>query len=240
MVAAATEAREDSVAREVVKAMVAAAAKAAAREAAKAVVGKVEVRAEAVRAAARALETMADPVEVRVEAAPMEVGATEAEEMAKMVTMVEMEEQEVKGMVVAVMVVVMAVEMAVEMAAAARVAVVREAERAGAAMVGAAKENRKASTRESRQGSGSASVEETHWLSELSSRSGSHRVLAAAAHCLPRLTRSRMQTGHALLARSDSDARRVSMCWTDSRQQTGRPTAGRARADPSSSRTDCK
>ena len=56
----------------------------------------------------------------------------------------------------------MVVEMVEEIAAAARVAVVREAERAGAAMVAAAKENRKARTRESRQGSGSASVEETH------------------------------------------------------------------------------
>ena len=162
--------------------------------------------------------------------------------MATMVTMVEMEEKEVKGMVVVVMVVEMVVEMVEEMAAAARVAVVREAERAGAAMVAAAKENRKARTRESRQGSGSASVVEAPFpcWSQLSSRPRSRNFLAAAARCLPQLTRSRMQTGHVLLAWSDSAARRASMCWTDSRLQTGQPTTGRARADPSSSRTDCK
>ena len=145
---------------------------------------------------------------------------------------------EVAEMVAAAMVVVMVVAKVAEMAAAARVAVVREAEMAGAAMVEAAKENRKASKSESRQGSGSASVLAAPV--QLSSRPGSHNFLAAAAHCLPLLTRSRMQTGHVSLAWSDSAARRASMCWTDSRLQTAQPTAGRARADPSSSRTDCK
>ena len=109
-------------------------------------------------------------------------------------------------------------------------------------MVEAAKENRQASKRESRQGSGSASVVEAPfpWWSQLSSRPRSRNFLAVAARCLPQLTRSRMQTAHVLLAWSDSAARRASMCWTDSRLQTGQPTTGRARADPSSSRTDCK
>ena len=149
---------------------------------------------------------------------------------------------EVAEMVAAAMVVVMVVEMVAEMAAAAREAVVRETDRAGAAMVEAAKENRQASKRESRQGSGSASVVEAPFpcWSQLSSRPWSRNFLAAAARCLPQLTRSRMQTAHVLLAWSDSAARRASMCWTDSRLQTGQPTTGRARADPSSSRTDCK
>ena len=68
----------------------------------------------------------------------------------------------------------------------------------------------------------------------------SHSCLAVAAHCLPPLWRSQMQKARVLLARSGSAARTAPMCSTGNRLQIARPTAGRARADPSSSRTGCR
>ena len=84
---------------------------------------------------------------------------------------------------------------------------------------------------------------QTHFplqASQLWEAPASHSCLAVAAHCLPPLWRSQMQKARVLLARSGSAARTAPMCSTGNRLQIARPTAGRARADPSSSRTGCR